>query len=307
MKIKCSKCGKRFDLDVYSGICPKCGAYNGVHAEGSDISQYLSSGYSGEEAHRQLHKAYGDTGHDPDAHRKLHDTYDRSYGDAHPVYAGQTDGKLHPAGSAVKTARQKKSGYAAVIVLCFLLVLVPAITVYCYQQMKKEIIQERMNVEISQVTAENGNTIVFEQEPFVYPLTVSVAGQERIEPDEFAEEGKVLLVVKVSAASESYNRDAWIENVFLGYRYGGNDCYQKPMDFYSMSEINSWPFGLADSELLSPYSYGFGNGEREEGYWFFVIPQDAENPELIFETATGEGIVFSQGTISLENVPEMTF
>ena len=34
MKIRCSRCGKRFDADVYSGLCPKCGAYNGKHMAG---------------------------------------------------------------------------------------------------------------------------------------------------------------------------------------------------------------------------------------------------------------------------------
>ena len=28
MKIKCKNCGKRFDTEMYSGLCPKCGTYN---------------------------------------------------------------------------------------------------------------------------------------------------------------------------------------------------------------------------------------------------------------------------------------
>ena len=28
MKIRCKNCGKRFDAEMYSGLCPKCGTYN---------------------------------------------------------------------------------------------------------------------------------------------------------------------------------------------------------------------------------------------------------------------------------------
>lgn len=31
LKIKCKKCGRHFDAEMYSGLCPKCGTYNGAH------------------------------------------------------------------------------------------------------------------------------------------------------------------------------------------------------------------------------------------------------------------------------------
>lgn len=269
MKIKCKKCGKRFDWDVYSGICPKCAAYNKTNAAGSGILQEPAGNYPKEEARRQLHETYGDTGHD----------------------AG---------------APGRQSGSLAVKILIFLLVLIPFLSVICYREIRKETIQERMNAEIIQIVPKEGNTLVFDQPPFLYPVTVSVLGQQREEPEEFEEGNKVLLAVKISAFSEGYNTDAYIRNVFLGYRYEGNDFYQKPMDFYSMSEIDSWPFGMADSELLPEDGYALGNGEKEEGYLFFGIPKDAREPELILEADRGDGIIFLQGTLSLENVPDMS-
>ncbi|MDO4333882.1 MAG: hypothetical protein Q4C58_14520 [Eubacteriales bacterium] len=269
MKIKCKKCGKRFDWDVYSGICPKCAAYNKTHAADSGILQEPAGSYSKEEDRRQLHETDGDTGHD----------------------AG---------------APGRQSGSLAVKILIFLLALIPFLSVICYREIRKETIQERMNAEIIQIVPEEGNTLVFDQPPFLYPVTVSVLGQQREEPEEFEEGNKVLLAVKISAFSEGYNTDAYIRNVFLGYRYEGNDFYQKPMDFYSMSEIDSWPFGMSNSELLPEDGYALGNGEKEEGYLFFGIPKDAREPELILEADRGDGIIFLQGTISLENVPDMS-
>ncbi|MBQ9608913.1 MAG: hypothetical protein IJV15_05640 [Lachnospiraceae bacterium] len=40
MKVKCRECGKRYDYDVYSGICPKCSTYNA--AGGDNRSQDYS-------------------------------------------------------------------------------------------------------------------------------------------------------------------------------------------------------------------------------------------------------------------------
>lgn len=43
MKIRCKRCGKAFDVEMYSGICPKCGTYNasrrndGAPARGTKI------------------------------------------------------------------------------------------------------------------------------------------------------------------------------------------------------------------------------------------------------------------------------
>lgn len=54
MRGKCKKCGKHFDLEMYSGLCPKCGTYNGQHAEGTETSRYISGSYPGKESHKQL-------------------------------------------------------------------------------------------------------------------------------------------------------------------------------------------------------------------------------------------------------------
>lgn len=65
--MRCAKCNKNFDEEMYSGICPKCGHFNNRQSE-YDVSRYFSARFddsgkvsTSEQAakqHEQLHKAY---------------------------------------------------------------------------------------------------------------------------------------------------------------------------------------------------------------------------------------------------------
>lgn len=39
MKVKCTQCGKRFDYDVYTGICPKCSAFYRVGGNAGTVQE----------------------------------------------------------------------------------------------------------------------------------------------------------------------------------------------------------------------------------------------------------------------------
>ena len=54
MKIKCKKCGKRFDAEMYSGLCPKCGTYNGMSQQ--DGREQPVSVNPGTEPDRGVHR-----------------------------------------------------------------------------------------------------------------------------------------------------------------------------------------------------------------------------------------------------------
>lgn len=86
--MRCGRCGKNFDEEMYSGICPKCGHFNNRQKE-YDVSRYFSAKFddggkvsTSEQAakqHEQLHRAYDSSNmHKPGAgqHEKLHQMYD---------------------------------------------------------------------------------------------------------------------------------------------------------------------------------------------------------------------------------------
>lgn len=82
--MRCRKCGKNFDGEIYSGICPKCGHFNNRQAE-IDVSEYFSAKFEDGEnasADMQIERQ----------HAKLHDMYDAH--SAHKAGAGQHE-KLH--------------------------------------------------------------------------------------------------------------------------------------------------------------------------------------------------------------------
>lgn len=299
MKIKCKKCGKHFDPDMYSGLCPKCGTYNGTHMGDSDVSQYLSSGYQGEQEHIKLHEVYGDTGHDEMAHQNLHETYDQGYDVAHPAYE-EIQGDV-PFGSVSDMPRRKKKRPGLTAVLAALLVLLPFLSLGFLRIWEAQAVEKFLTCEIEQVPLENGKTLVFSDELFRSPVEVTVVGMDLIERPEHVKEGKVLAAVRVKASSENYSYDARINKIALKYESGGNSFYQQPLGTYYL-EVYLHGLGLTKDDMLTAYS--LGNGEMQEGYWFFCIPVDAQDLELSIMASKGRGSqeAFLEGTIPLEDV-----
>lgn len=87
--MKCGRCRKNFDEEMYSGICPKCGYFNNRQTE-YDVSKYISAKFDGDDKvstntqaakqHAELHRMYDSqnmhrTG--AGSHEKLHEMYDK--------------------------------------------------------------------------------------------------------------------------------------------------------------------------------------------------------------------------------------
>lgn len=275
---------------MYSGLCPKCGTYNGSHMEDSDISQYLHDGYSAEESRRQLHERYEDAGHDAQAHRNLHEAYDQSYEAAHPVYDDR-------AAEAIPAPKKKRFGLTVVLVV--LLVAIPLAGTVSYRIWEKQKVQELLSGEIGQVPLQDGNTLIFSGEPFEAPVEVTVLGADIVEDGELSAIGQVLVTVKASAFSEWYSFDAKVSKMTLKLEHDGKIFYQQAISPYDMEEYLP-QLGLTKEDMLP--TFGVGNGSEQEGYWFFCMQKDASNPALVLMAGKGSGddIIFLEGTVPLD-------
>lgn len=273
---------------MYSGLCPKCGTYNGSHMADNDISQYLNSGYSAEDLHQQLHEQYGDTGHDAQAHRNLHETYDQGFETAHPAYDAKEAYTV-----------PKKRRFRLTAVLAALLLIIPLVTTGYYQLWEKQKVQELLSGEIGQVILQDGDTLVFAGEPLEAPVEVTVIGADIIEDEALSTIGLVLVAVKGSAFSERYSFDAKVSKVALKFEHDGKIFYQQAISSYDMEEYLP-QFGLTKEDMLP--TFGVGNGGEQEGYWFFCMQKAAVNPELVLMAGKGSGddIIFLEGTIPLD-------
>lgn len=323
MKIKCKKCGKNFDPEIYSGLCPKCGTYNGVHMDETDLSQYLSSSYSGEEAHqklhemygdtghdqeahrslherygdtghdqeghRSLHERYGDTGHDQDAHKKLHERYDRSYRAAHPIHT-RTERKVKSKGAASRRW----------VLLLLLLVFVPMLCISYYLKWEREILRSVLDFEVYSREATEGNSLILGSGSLESPIHVTVTQAGEVFLEEGLQEGKKLVSVKTSIASEDYNFGTALE-VALQYQSGENTFYQMPLDTYALQDYLPL-LGIGEEELMPAYNPG--NGQENSGYYFFIAAEDARDMKLFFTLRENSELqrVFEEAEISLESV-----
>lgn len=294
MKIRCKSCGKHFDPEVYSGLCPKCGTYNRI--QGDESSRYYSSGISGEEAHRRLHEAYGDTGHAADAHGRLHERY----GDAGHVEDDHE--RLHDryedTGHTAGQGRARRIP-ALTIALAVLLVLIPAIFHLNFRFFEKRTAQTFLDQEIEEIFPVD-HTLVFAGAPFEEPVTVEVLRMEALQAEGLAAEGKRLLAVWLRACCEGYNFDAAVNRAVLGYELEGIPFYVEPVDYWHAEEY-LYGSGLSRRDILSTYS--LGDEEEQEGCFLFLLPENGEKLSLLLMAGKGEGdsLLFKEGTIPLDD------
>ncbi len=270
MKIRCSRCGKRFDADVYSGLCPKCGAYNGKHM----------AGY--EEAVNER--------------EKTEKTWRQEQQKAEKVVSGSrymTDIPEKP-----KTTKQKANGSGAGKMLAAAL-LIPIAAALVFQIWKNIYFQERISA-AENIVRESGDAeiTVIEGENMEYPVYTAVLGMEQFASDEVPE-GWHLEGICIASSSNGYNSREQINDLQLGYEVGDEVFYQKTVNRYDLEYmIDDW--GIDANEILSEFDFNYG---ESLGYLIFMVRDGAENRELILELDDGiSGSVSRQVSIALDDV-----
>ena len=204
-KIRCKKCRKSFDPELYSGLCPKCGAYNGRHMDNSALELYISGHDQGEMAHRELHEKY-----------------DQGYDAAHPKY---DDNKRKKVGKS-PFAKMIKALLITVIIMVIMTVIMVLYTNIAFMgKTEANIIEVISSVEPGKV--------IFDHVLLESPIEVSIKSAGIVEEIEDLS-GKSIYVVTAGGGSEEYNYDARMHDVFLQYEFEGNIYYEMPMSSYNL-------------------------------------------------------------------------
>lgn len=275
MKIRCSRCGKRFDADVYSGLCPKCGAYNGKHMAGYE--EAVNEREKTEKTWRQEQQK---------AEQAVSESRSR------------TDVPEKPK-AAKQTAIKQKAGAEGAWKMLAAALLIPVAAALVFQIWKNIYFQERISA-AENIVRESGDAevTVIEGGNLESPIYTAVLGMEQFSSDEVPE-GWHLEGICIASSSNGYNSREQINDLQLGYEIGDEVFYQKTVSRYDLEYmIDDW--GIDANEILSEFDFNYG---ESLGYLIFMVRDGAENRELILELDDGiSGSVSRQVSIALDDV-----
>ena len=275
MKIRCSRCGKRFDADVYSGLCPKCGAYNGKHMAGYE--EAVNEREKTEKTWRQEQQK---------AEQAVSESRSR------------TDVPEKPK-AAKQTAIKQKAGAEGAWKMLAAALLIPVAVALVFQIWKNIYFQERISA-AENIVRESGDAevTVIEGGNVESPIYTAVLGMEQFSSDEVPE-GWHLEGICIASSSNGYNSREQINDLQLGYEVGDEVFYQKTVSRYDLEYmIDDW--GIDANEILSEFDFNYG---ESLGYLIFMVRDGAENRELILELDDGiSGSVSRQVSIALDDV-----
>ena len=275
MKIRCRRCGKRFDADVYSGLCPKCGAYNGKHMAGYE--EAVNEREKTEKTWRQEQQK---------AEQAVSESRSR------------TDIPEKPK-AAKQTAIKQKAGAEGAWKMLAAALLIPIAAALVFQIWKNIYFQERISA-AENIVRESGDAevTVIEGGNVESPIYTAVLGMEQFSSDEVPE-GWHLEGICIASSSNGYNSREQINDLQLGYEVGNEVFYQKTVSRYDLEYmIDDW--GIDANEILSEFDFNYG---ESLGYLIFMVRDGAENRELILELDDGiSGSVSRQVSIALDDV-----
>ena len=213
-KIKCKKCRKSFEPDLYSGLCPKCGTYNGRHMDTSALDLYISGRQQAEKEHRELHEKY-DQGYDQ-AHPK-YDTavkdYDHNEKAALLQEARESFQNRQKKETLLNGKPLQKSPFQRFVKLLFITVIIMAIMTVVMVLYSNMAMVRKTEANVTEVVEPSvSGSVIFDHELLEAPIELSVLNAGMVQELDGLS-GKGLYAVTVYSGSEEYSFDAEIEDV----------------------------------------------------------------------------------------------
>lgn len=299
--MKCIKCGKHFDEEMYSCICPKCGTYN-RHAEKYNVNQYYSANF-GEDgkvstdaqaraAHEELHRMYEgqNVGQAHSVHRQTPPmpNVPRPVQQAPNIPWQKQQAPNTPWGMqrgmqaawpvqqinrqpAKQMQAEKRSVFVPVMLI--IIVVTVLITVFVYKVMQQNALKQMTTLDYE--TAEHAPGETFELED--REITVTAAGKIDTEVITGMPEGEKMIAVTLNVEElEGADWDAKSEVVYVNYP--GN-CRQ-PLAAYEIEDMLV-VLGINYDRVLSAYNYL--RRADGAGFFLFMVDEDVEEIELVLD------------------------
>ncbi|MBE5881404.1 MAG: hypothetical protein E7289_03700 [Lachnospiraceae bacterium] len=242
MKVRCKECNKRFDYDVYSGVCPKCGNYmrpNNTTTENDNCSM--------EGSHTHV--------------ESMTETYTESY----------TQPKRES--NYAEPEPKKKSNVRLTFALLIAIIIMAAGTTIFLTMSQAKVHQEMTVQDLRVVTLSQKDVIEYKGESNLYEIKIDSVTVDK-DPEFDLPEPYEAIVISYSIdrtflGGEGRDYDSFYEIQLTPYMETLSGYYIKPVSEYSIRDAK----GIEDYEQAEE----MGLGERfryKQGVLYYFVKKD---------------------------------
>lgn len=262
MKIKCTNCGKRFDNDLYAGLCPHCGVY--MRPDSTDHTPYPSS-EPGLQPDRQPHRNTSASISQKSTPRKHQQTK-------------QQTRQNRTTSTPIRRFRDSRVVTVVLVLILALAIIIPySYSTYVFHDKKQELI----------LTDPSSYTNLRGSETFTIPtengdFKVSMTGVTPDNDKTFeTPDGYEILTIQYHVdipsealdtypgqAKENYLFTNWMYGTVLTYGVTKSGSYIKPISEYDLSRVKNMEEGERQKK-------GIGDTiDSQDGSLYFMVKKN---------------------------------
>lgn len=187
-----------------------------------------------------------------------------------------------------------------IICLIFILIAVLSVVTAILASQMMKLRAKKAAEQVSYEETEVENQFVFNEN---HKITLKDNAYTLVSRENFMgfPEGQKLIGVYVKVESDTYVRDGRIlETLYIGYEEDGDEIFKRPvMQNFAETYLAT---SYIDRDLILSI-YGIGNGSDYEGYYFFVVPDTAEEVVLYMEKMKKDHKALVVDTIYYRELP----
>lgn len=272
--MRCGRCGKNFDEEMYSGICPKCGHFNNRQKE-YDVSGYFSARFDGDDKvstsaqaakqHEQLHRMYDS--------QNMHKV--NPYQTGQPGMQGNTyqTGQSGAYGQAKAYGEKEKNIVTPICVVIAVLAII--ITVVGCQLKRQSLEKAYYTLDFEKEEAQPGELFEIGTRLLIVDKVETVDTSDKVGMPE--DEKLIAVSVELLPTEEGSSASG---NVYVS----DGSSYKMPLEDYTVKDIlYDGDYSMGD-DILSRYDFnGYVSADGKTGKLYFLIDKTAEEICVCFE------------------------